>query len=381
MAENVLQGQIINRKTKGKVDITFLSLVIILLTIGLIMLFSAGAVFAKENYGDSYRFIKKQMVFAVIGLAAMYVISHFNYNLLSRYAWIIYGISILFLILVLMLPAAKEDYGFKRQIIIGPVNFQPSELAKFGISVLFAALIAKNIHRMEEFKFGILYFAALLLPVCFLVVLEPHLSATILIFTIGIILMIIGGIKTKYIFGGVTAGVVLATGVVVSGLVKYAGDRFDAWLDPWKYPTTLGYQVIQSFYAIASGGLFGTGLGESTQKNLWIPEPQNDFIFAVVCEELGLINAVIILALFALLVWRGFVIAMRAKDKFGSLLAIALTFQVGMQTILNIFVATGTIPNTGISLPFFSAGGSSLVMLLAQMGIVLNISRRSNIDK
>ena len=216
--------------------------------------------------------------------------------------------------------------------------------------------------------------------VCGLVVIEPHLSATVLIFIIGVSMMIVGGIKARY--------VALGAGVAVGGFAVamiagagYWAERFASWLDPWSDPLSAGYQTIQSLLAIGSGGIMGRGLGESTQKYLWLPEPQNDFIFSIVCEELGLIGALLIITAFGLLVWRGFVIAMRTRDKFGSLLAIGLTLQVGLQAVLNILVVTNTVPNTGISLPFFSYGGTSLLMLMAQMGIILSISRQSNLQK
>ena len=215
---------------------------------------------------------------------------------------------------------------------------------------------------------------------CILVVLEPHLSATVLIFLIGAVMMIVGGMKLRYIFGalGVAA---IGVAVLLSGVIKYAQDRITFWLDPWAAPVGEGYQTIQSLLSIGSGGWLGRGLGQSRQKYLWVPEPHNDFIFAIVCEELGVIGAMIIIALFCLLMWRGFVIAMKAPDKFGSLLALGLTFQVALQMTLNILVVTNTIPNTGISLPFFSYGGTSLVILLFEMGIILSVSRACNSKK
>ena len=193
--------------------------------------------------------------------------------------------------------------------------------------------------------------------------------------------MIVGGLQMRWIalggLGGLGAGALL----IVSGVINYGSDRLKYWRDPWLDPVGKGFQTIQSLLAIGSGGIMGRGIGQSRQKYLWLPEPHNDFIFAIVCEELGLVGAMVVVLLFALLVWRGFTIAMRAPDKFGSLLAIGLTFQVGLQAMLNIFVVTNTIPNTGISLPFFSYGGTSLVLLLAEMGIVLSVSRGSNIDK
>jgi cell division protein FtsW len=275
----------------------------------------------------------------------------------------------------------SEGFDYKRWISIGGFSFQPSEVAKFAVILLFSYLISKNYKRMQEFKFGIVYFLGLLGLVCGLLVFEPHLSATVLVFSIGVILMIAGGVKMSHmmLLGGVGLGGIVI--VVLTGIVDYASSRFQYWLDPWADATGKGYQTIQSLLAIGSGGLWGRGLGNSRQKYLWVPEPHNDFIFSIVCEELGLIGAFCVLAGFGILIWRGVSIAMRAPDRFGALLTLGIVFQVGLQAALNILVVTNTIPNTGISLPFFSYGGTSLLMLLAQMGVVLSVSRSSTVKK
>ena len=235
---------------------------------------------------------------------------------------------------------------------------------------------------MKTFRYGILPFLIVLGVISGLMVLEPHLSGTILILTIGIVMMFVGGVDLKWFVLGVAA---LAAGVVVvvmiPGVIQYAQSRLEYWLDPFADPQGLGFQTIQSLLAIGSGGVMGLGLGNSRQKYLYIPEPQNDFVFSTVCEELGLVGASIIVILFALLVWRGYVIAIRAQDKFGTMLSVGLTTQVGLQALLNIAVVTNTIPNTGISLPFFSYGGTALMMLLAQMGVILSVSRRAALEK
>ena len=284
------------------------------------------------------------------------------------------------LAVLLALPPMVKGMDVKRWIVLGPINFQPSEVAKFAIILLFSSLIAGNSKQMKSFKF-IFFLVVLLGLTCGLVVLEPHFSATILIFTIGIVLLIVGGLPKRYIIGGGLLGVGGGVLAVATGIIGYGSDRIKYWLDPWADAKGKGFQTIQSLLAIGSGGILGRGIGQSRQKYLWLPEPHNDFIFAIVCEELGRIGAVIIIILFCLLVWRGFTIAMRAQDKFGSLLALGLTFQVGLQAMLNIWVVTNTIPNTGISLPFFSYGGTSLIILLAEMGIVLSVSRSANIEK
>ena len=366
---------------KGKLDIPFLSLVLILLTVGLVMLFSASYDYSYAYMNNSYHFILRQFIFAVIGVAAMLVISKINYRRLRKYSKIIYGVSMLLLAILLALPPMVKGVDVKRWMVLGPISFQPSEIAKFSIILLLAHYISKNRDKMGKPKegFGIpLIFLAIC---CGLVVFEPHMSATILIFVIGIVMMVIGGTKWRYLLFGGAFGAVLGGIAIVSGIIGYGGDRIKYWLNPWADASGKGYQTIQSLLAIGSGGILGRGFGKSRQKQLWVPEPHNDFIFSIVCEELGLIGALIIIALFCLLVWRGFIIAMRAPDTFGSLFAVGLTFQVGLQAALNILVVTNTVPNTGISLPFFSYGGTALLLLLAQMGIVLSISRASFIEK
>lgn len=367
-------------KQEGKLDITFLSLVLILLSIGLVMLFSASYAYSYTYFGNSYRFISRQAIFAVIGVALMLVISKIDYHILKKFSWLIYVITVGMLVLVLSLPPMSDELNVKRWISIAGFSFQPSEIAKFAIIVIFAAWLSVNGEKIKKFRY-IVWMLFLLGVVCALVVAEPHLSATVLIFALGIILLIVGGLQKRWILLGAGGGVAGVLVLIFSGVVSYGSDRIQYWLDPWADPSGKGYQTIQSLLAIGSGGLLGRGIGQSRQKYLWVPEPHNDFIFSIVCEELGLIGAMVIIVLFCALVWRGFTIAMRAQDKFGTLLAIGLTFQVGLQAILNILVVTNTIPNTGISLPFFSYGGTALVILLAEMGIVLSISRTSGVQK
>ena len=364
----------------GKMDLTFLFLLITVLTVGLVMLFSASYFYAYTYYSNSYYFIAKQAGFAVLGVLLMLVVSKIDYHFIRKFAIPFYIIMVVFLGVMLVLPPMVANTTVKRWFSLGPINFQPSELGKFAVILLLAHLIAANQKRMKTFTFGVLFLGLVIGLVCILVVLEPHLSATVLIFLIGAVMMVVGGIKLRYILIGV--GVALAgVGVLLSGVIKYAEDRLIYWRNPWAAPTGEGFQTIQSLLSIGSGGIWGAGLGQSRQKYLWVPEPHNDFIFAIVCEELGLIGALIIIILFCMLVWRGFVISVKAPDKFGSLLALGLTFQVGLQMALNVLVVTNTIPNTGISLPFFSYGGTSLVILLVEMGIILSISRSCNTKK
>jgi len=369
-----------NNRNIGKIDITFLAFILILLTVGLVMLFSASYAYSLEYYGNSYKFITQQAFFAAVGVAIMLGVSHIDYHFWRKFALIVFGITLLLLIILLILPPMVKGMTVRRWIVIGPVNFQPSELAKFSIILLFSSLIAANYKKMKQISFvGLL--AIILVVTCVLIMLEPHLSATVLVALIGAVLLIVGGLPKIYMVAGVILAGVAGIGIYVSGLISYVIDRLQYWIDPWSDATGKGFQTIQSLLAIGSGGILGRGIGQSRQKYLWVPEPHNDFIFSIVCEELGLVGAILIIALFCLLVWRGFSIAMHAPDKFGSLMAVGLTFQVGLQAMLNILVVTNTIPNTGISLPFFSYGGTSLVILLAEMGIVLSVSRQTNLEK
>lgn len=367
----------------GKMDLTFLFLVLGLLATGLVMLFSASAPYASTYYNDSYHFIKRQIVFAVLGVFIMLVISKINYHKLKILAWPIFIASVIMLVMVLFLPEVVP--GFKRWLGIGSFSFQPSEVAKFAVILLFAALISNKYNKMRSLKldFALLGIVAL---VCALIILEHHLSATILVLLIGFAMVYAGGMNKKLAIGLIVAGIVGAVLLVLLSVefpdkFDYVSDRMNIWLHLWDYDKDLTHQTRQSLLAIGSGGLTGQGIGQSTQKYLWVPEPQNDFIFAIVCEELGLFGALLIVIAFALLCWRGLVIATRATDKFGALLVFGITFQIGLQTVLNLLVVTNSMPNTGISLPFFSYGGSSLLMLLCQMGVVLSVSRQANLEK
>ncbi len=372
----------------GRMDLTFLVIVLVLLSIGLIMMFSASYAYAYYYKGNSLHYIARQLPFAALGVLVMLVASKVDYRLFKVAVWPLYALSIALLIVVLFMP---ESNGARRWIFIGSegssVSFQPSEIVKFAVVILFAYLIVKyGPAKMRTTRYGVLPFAVLLAPIVFLMLKEPHLSGTVLIFLLAVVMLFIGGMHPGWFIAG-AAGVVGIIFVVILNpdiltvFAHYAGKRIEVWLDPFSDPIDKGFQTIQSLYAIGSGGLMGTGIGGSRQKYLYLPEPYNDFIFSIVCEELGFVGATLVICIFALLVWRGFVIAARCRDRFGSLLAAGLTAQVGIQAILNIAVVTNTIPNTGISLPFFSYGGTSLLMLLGEMGVVLAVSRNASIEK
>ena len=366
------------------IDLPFCLLILILLVIGTIMMFSASYAFSYYTVGDSYHYLKRQILFIVLGIAAMVVMSFFNYNKLHKIAPFVLGAAYFALLLVLILPSAEG--GVKRWIPLGIFNIQPSEIAKLAVILFFAHWASKYYKLMQLPKYSVLPGVIVFGSIAALLLLEPHYSGIVIIGVLTIIMLYIGGMKTKYlVIGAITFAVIILLLAVTGGL-SYAMSRMDGWgqalsaergTELWDQT----WQTRNSLYAIGSGGLWGLGLGQSRQKFLYLPEPQNDFIFAIVVEELGLIGAAIILLIFALLVWRGITLSLRAKDRFGKLLGIGLTSQIGVQVVFNILVITDWLPNTGISLPFFSYGGSSLIMLLAQMGIVLSVSRTANIEK
>ncbi len=371
-------------KKVGNMDITFFILVMVLLTFGLIMLFSASYAYAYYRYGgDSFRFIRKQAFFAVVGVVGMLVISKIDYHILKKFTYWVFGICLILLVLVLIFPAGEGGEGLngaKRWLSLGFTTIQPSELMKFGIILLFSHLISINYKKMGTFAYGVLPFLFFLGIVAVLMLLEPHLSGTILIFAIGLIMMFVGGTKYRYFGLALAIAILGIVAIVAIKGIDYVSVRLNGWLDPFSDVQDETYQTVQSLLAIGSGGLWGLGLGQSRQKFLYLPEPANDFIFSIVCEELGFIGASIVILLFVLFVYRGFVIASKAPDKFGAMMVVGLTVQIGIQAMLNIAVVSNTIPNTGISLPFFSYGGTALLLQLFQMGIILNVSRHCALE-
>ena len=369
---------LVQKGEAGGIDLVFLILVLCLLAFGLIMVASASYVSALYKYGDSYHYIKRQLLFAAAGVVVMLIVPRFDYHSFRRFSVPLLVVSVIMLILVLIPHVGIEVNGASRWLGFGSFRFQPSEVAKFAIILVFSSYMSANYKRMKEFKVGILLPAAVLLLVCGLVAVETHVSGAILIFLVGAVMILVGGSNLKWFLGIGATGVTALAGFAF--LIPYAKARIDTWLDPFSDPTGDGFQTIQSLYAIGSGGLLGLGLGQSRQKYLYIPEPQNDYIFSIICEELGFVGAMMVIILFVLLIWRGFVIAYHARDKFGSLLVVGIVSRVAIQTILNIAVVTNSIPPTGISLPFFSYGGTALLMLLFEMGVVLAVSRYSRME-
>ena len=362
-------------RSKGSetVDIPFLVLVLLLLAVGLLVLYSASS--AQSMYDSGYEtstlYLGKQLFCALIGLGAMYALSRLPTQIWYTGAWVLYGISIALLLLVLV--AGQSVNGAQRWINIAGIQFQPSEIAKFTLILLFARLTRMFGPDAKQFRYGVLGFGAALLGILVPLALEKHLSAIMLMGMVAVVMMYVAGTHPKWLLAGIGAAVVFV--IIYITFMGYAGDRVTAWLHPEEDPGDTGYQILQSLYAIGSGGLFGLGFGKSRQKYLYLPFQYNDYIFAVVCEELGLVGALLIVALFAALILRGYWIALRAKDRFSTVLAAGLVTLIAVQTILNFCVVTNLLPSTGIALPFFSYGGTALAVNLGEMGVVLGISR------
>ena len=368
-----------NRRPDGAgehVDHPFLFLLLLLLTIGLLMLWSASYAQSEYDtgYTDSGRYLRKQALCAAVGIAAMYVFSRLPAGLWYRLAWYLYGISILLLLSVLII--GQEVNGAKRWINIAGIQFQPSEVAKFAQILLFARLTRHFGPDAKTFRYGVLGFGMALMGILVPLALEKHLSAIMLMGMVAVVMMFVAGTRMKWLLAGAAAAAVFV--IVYISFMGYAGDRVTAWLHPEQDPGDTGYQILQSLYAIGSGGLFGLGWGKSRQKYLYLPFQYNDYIFAICCEELGLMGAIGIMALFALLIMRGYWIALRACDRFSTVLAAGLTTLIAVQTVLNLGVVTNLLPSTGIALPFFSYGGTALAVNLGEMGILLSISRQRN---
>lgn len=378
--ENGLHAKEDRRGRYGaSVDIPFLILVLLLLAVGLTMLYSAS--YAQSMYDTGYKistkYLQKQAVCAGIGLAAMYLFSRIPAEFWYKTAWPLYWVSIGLLLSVLFI--GQQVNGARRWISIAGLQFQPSEMAKFTLILLFARLTRGFGPEAKEFRYGVLGFGAALMGILLPLALEKHLSAIMLMGMVAVVMMFVAGTSPKWLLAGAAGAVVFV--IVYITFMGYAGDRVTAWLHPEKDPGDTGYQILQSLYAIGSGGLFGLGFGKSKQKYLYLPFQYNDYIFAIVCEELGFVGALLITLLFAVTVLRGYWIALRARDRFSTVLASGLTTLIALQTILNLGVVTNLLPSTGIALPFFSYGGTALAVNLGEMGILLSISRYRNDKK
>ncbi|MGM9557441.1 MAG: putative lipid II flippase FtsW [Oscillospiraceae bacterium] len=359
---------------RGLLDVPFLALTVLLVIIGVVMMFSASYARAYAEKNNATYFFARQAIFAIFGIGMMLFVSRVNYQIWRGASFIVLAVSIVFLMLVPII--GTEEGGAKRWIWIGFTSFQPSELTKLAIVMSFASLMSTYREKMQTFRYGVAPFAAILLIVCALLALERHFSGILIILAIGASMMFLGGVQLRWFAIGGAAVAVFA--VIYLTTMGYASDRVTAWRDPMSDPSDTGYQILQSLYAIGSGGLMGLGFGKSRQKYLYLPEEHNDYIFPIVCEELGFVGALVIILLFILLIVRGYWIAMHARDRFGALMAAGLTTHMALQTFLNIGVVTNFLPATGISLPFFSYGGTALLLQLFEMGLILAVSRQND---
>lgn len=369
------------QRIRSGIDWPFAILVMILLAIGTTFVFSSSYIYAKHNYNDSYFFIRKQIGWVLVALTVLYIMTRFDYLVLKKMAPFIFIVSYVLLWCVFFFGA--DANGARRWIYFGSFSVQPSEIVKFSVILLSSSYIvwleAKGRDLIRTVKYGVLPFAVLAILIGIPLYKQPHLSAMIIIFGLIFVLMFLGGVRGSFLGGTVGVGA-LAMGALIL-FTSHGQSRIDNWLHPELDPLGAGWQPLQSLYAIGSGGLWGVGLGQSKQKHLYLPEPQNDYIFSVLCEEMGFVFAVAVIILFLLLIWRGFYIAKNAPSKFSSLLVMGIIIQIGLQVFLNIGVVSGTLPSTGVSLPFFSYGGSSLIIFMAEMGVVLNISKFSYTEK
>ncbi|MBR3162923.1 MAG: putative lipid II flippase FtsW [Clostridia bacterium] len=362
-----------SRFLNNPVDYTLVITILLLLAIGLVMVLSASSPTALSESGNSYKYFAKQLIFAGSGIVAMYMISKIDYRFYQKFYKQAWWISLILLVLVLAI--GKEVNEAKRWIYVTEsLSFQPSEIVKFLMIVFYAGILVKNKNELDKYFKGFIKHICFILPIIALLLLQPHFSASVVIIGVCSTMMIVAGCKFWHF--AATGGTVGVPGLIALIILEpYRLARVTTFIDPWQDATGKGWQVIQSLYAIGSGGLFGAGLGESKQKYLYIPEPHNDFIFSVLAEEIGFIGCAVVIILFAIFIWRGILIAMRSPDMFGSLVAIGITALVAIQVIINIAVVTSSMPATGMPLPFFSYGGTALFILLCEMGVLLNISR------
>ncbi|OKZ66014.1 MAG: putative lipid II flippase FtsW [Clostridium sp. 28_12] len=382
--KNKMEG--FSKFLNNSVDFTLVITVLLLLSLGLVMVLSASSPTALQKYDKSYYFFVRQLIFAVLGLFGMYFISKIDYRIYQKFykhAWIL---SIILLISVFAF--GSDSHGAKRWIYITKsLSFQPSEIVKFLIIIFYGGILVKDRDDLGKFWKGLVKHILFLVPIIALLLLEPHVSTSMVIIITCCIMMIMAGCKFwQFLVSGIVAvgGIGSIATVLYMASAKfqekfqYIVTRFITFTDPWKDATGDGWQIIQSLYAIGSGGLFGAGLGESKQKYLYLSEPHNDFIFSIIAEELGFVGCILVFVLFAVFIWRGVLIAMKAPDMFGSLVAVGITSLVGVQAIINVAVVTSSMPVTGMQLPFFSYGGTALFILLCEVGVLLSISRAGN---
>lgn len=374
-----------NKKTvpnfiNNQFDFILFVIIIILLSLGIVMVLSASAPSAIAESGNSYSYVIQQLKAAILGIILMLIISKIDYRLYKKFYKAIYWISVLILLLVLIPGLGLSSNGATRWIELKFIQFQPSELTKIGLIVFYAGYLADHKSELKSFWKGFVKpLIYILPPIAILYFVQNHLSASVVIGAVTCVMMIMAGCRLLYfVIAGLIGALVMTVGIIAlqaTGKGGFRIKRIMSFMDPWADATEVGWQAVQGLYAIGSGGLFGVGLGESKQKYLYIPEPHNDFIFSILAEELGFVGCVIVILLFAIFIWRGILIAIKSPDMFGSLLATGITTLIGVQVIINIGVVTSSIPNTGMPLPFFSYGGTALLILLCSCGVLLNISR------
>ena len=374
-----------NKKTvpnfiNNQFDFILFVIIIILLSLGIVMVLSASAPSAIAESGNSYSYVIQQLKAAILGIILMLIISKIDYRLYKKFYKAIYWISVLILLLVLIPGLGLSSNGATRWIDLKFIQFQPSELTKIGLIVFYAGYLADHKSELKTLWRGFVKpLIYILPPIAILYFVQNHLSASVVIGAVTCVMMIMAGCRLLYfVIAGLIGALVMTVGIIAlqaTGKGGFRIKRIMSFMDPWADATEVGWQAVQGLYAIGSGGLFGVGLGESKQKYLYIPEPHNDFIFSILAEELGFVGCVIVILLFAIFIWRGILIAIKSPDMFGSLLATGITTLIGVQVIINIGVVTSSIPNTGMPLPFFSYGGTALLILLCSCGVLLNISR------
>lgn len=362
---------------RGKMDFWIFITIAILLAMGTIMVFSSSAAYAYSRFGDTYYFLKRQLIWLAVGFVAMMVTANFDYRRYAKMSpWLI-GITLVLLILTALV--GFELNGAKRWLGTSSFSFQPSEILKITLIMFLAYVMSKNYRKMGTFLTGFIMPIAITGSFALILYKQPHMSCALIIVAVTAIMMVLAGTKIRYFAAAVAAMIPVIIGIVLK--MPYIMERVLTFLDPFADTSDSGYQIIQSLYAIGSGGLFGRGIGRSLQKYLYLPEPYNDFILSILAEELGFVGVVAVIFLFGLLIWRGFRVANNAPDRFGSLMAAGITALIAVQVVINIAVVTSSMPVTGMPLPFFSYGGTSLVFLMADMGILLNISRYATYEK
>lgn len=360
---------------KREYDFWLLFTVLVLLGMGTVMVFSASSYNALYYHNNKFYFFIRQLIWSVLGVAGMLVFSKIDYRRIAASSPILMVISIILLILVRIPGIGSNVNGAYRWFNFGFMSFQPSELTKIALILFLAFSLSKNADRLKRFFTGLLPYLLVIGVIDGLLYLEPHMSAIILITSVAVIILFLAGARISHFL--LLAAPVIALGWRLIMSDPYRIERLLSFTDPFQYKQGSGFQVVNSLYAIASGSVFGRGLGKSLQKYLYLPEPHNDFIFSILAEELGFVGSLTVILLFLLFIWRGMKVAMNAPDMMGSLIAGGITSLIALQTIINIAVVTSTVPATGMPLPFFSAGGSSLVFLMASVGMLLNISKGS----